>query len=195
VLDTAAYTTSCRGGIASPSPLWQGPEDLSGKLWLRWDEQRFYVRLALRDDAHRQTAGSLLDVWQGDSVQYGFDGAGNARTTPPDGWDATDDSEWEAALFEGRPVLLRVVAPGAPPAGPVEGVAFPVRREAQVTTYVAAFPWEVLAPAAGEEGTIFGFNFIANDDDGEGREGWLGITPGIGESKAPRMFRKVLLVR
>jgi hypothetical protein len=64
-----------------------------------------------------------------------------------------------------------------------------------VTTYVAAFPWRCLAPATGEEGSILGFNTIVNDDDGSGREGWIGISGGTGEGKMPRLFRKLLLVR
>ena len=73
-------------------------------------------------------------------------------------------------------------------------VQYDVRRAGHTTTYVFVFPWPVLAPAAGEAGTIFGLNFIVNDDDGRGRTGWLGITGGIGEGKIPRLFRKVLLV-
>ncbi len=195
VLDTAQYTMSCVNGVKAPSTVWEGPQDLSARLWLRWDEGKFYIGLVVRDDVHRQLADRALDMWQGDSVQLGFDAEGNAPTERPDGWDGIDDSEWEMGLFQGQPELLRTTGPGGFAVSRIEGVDFSVRREGDVTIYVAAFPWEVLAPATGEEGTIFSFNFIANDDDGNGREGWLGITGGIGETKAPRLFRKVLLVR
>ena len=35
------------------------------------------------------------------------------------------------------------------------------------------------------------FNLIVNDDDGAGRYMWIGITPGIGERKAPFLYRKL----
>lgn len=195
VLDDRRYTMSCAGGVQTPSTIWEGPKDLSAKLWLRWDRRALYVGIVVTDNVHLQNAGSPLDVWQHDSVQYGFDAAGNAPVRPPDGWDSTDDSEWEAALFPSGPILVRTQGPGAAPAGPVEGSLCSVRRQGEVTTYVVVFPWRVLSPATGEEGSIFGFNFIVNDDDGQGREGWMGITGGMGEGKIPRLFRKALLVR
>jgi hypothetical protein len=133
-------------------------------------------------------------MWKGDSVQYGFDAAGNASAKPPDGWDGMDDSEWVGGLLDGRPHLVRTTAPKGAALGGTPEVAFSASRIGDTTTYVAGFPWHCLRPASGEEGSILGLNLIINDDDGDGREGWIGITPGMGEAKAPRMFRKALLV-
>jgi hypothetical protein len=33
-------------------------------------------------------------------------------------------------------------------------------------------------------------NFIANENDGNGRAYWMGPTPGIGEGKSPRSYRQ-----
>jgi len=192
-LDQAAQTMSCVSGVASPSVVWRGPSDLSAQVWLRWDEQRLWVGLEVRDDVQHLAVGSPADMWKGDSVQYGFDATGNAPTKPPDGWDATDDSEWVAGLLDGRPDLVRTTAPQGVSIGSVPGVECSVRRTGDVTAYIAGFPWSSLPPATGEEGAVFGLNLIVNDDDGDGRKGWIGITGGMGEAKVPRLFRKVLL--
>ena len=34
----------------------------------------------------------------------------------------------------------------------------------------------------------FRFNLLVNDNDGEGRRGWIAIAPGIGERKDPSLF-------
>ncbi len=195
VLDSSAYTSSRIDGVRTPSTVWYGPGDLSAKIWLRWDEANLYIAIEASDDVQRQAAGSPMSMWMGDSVQYGFDAAGNAPNMGPDGWDVTDDSEWLIGLYQDKPMLVRSTAPRGADAGPVPGVTYSVRRAGNITTYVAAFPWNIITPAAGETGSIFGFNFIVNDDDGDGRKGWLGMTLGMGESKAPRLFRKVLLIR
>ena len=36
------------------------------------------------------------------------------------------------------------------------------------------------------------FNLLVNDNDGEGRDGWMHIAPGIGENKNPDRFPFVL---
>ena len=34
----------------------------------------------------------------------------------------------------------------------------------------------------------FRFNLLVNDNDGEGRDGWIHIAPGIGDAKNPDKF-------
>ena len=36
------------------------------------------------------------------------------------------------------------------------------------------------------------FNLLVNDNDGEGRDGWMHVAPGIGENKNPDRFPFVL---
>jgi hypothetical protein len=39
-------------------------------------------------------------------------------------------------------------------------------------------------------GQVVGLDFIANDNDGQGRSYWMGLTPGIGEGKTPEAYRR-----
>jgi hypothetical protein len=193
VLDTGDRTMSCPK-LQTPSPDWGGPEDLSARLWLRWDPQALHIGLQVRDDVQHESASSPPELWQFDSVQYGFDHSGDADPSRGDGWDGRNDSEWLAGLFRGAPTLWRHTSPETVTPAPVDGVPFTQRRVGQTTLYVASFPWRVLPPATGEPGTVLGFNFIANDNDGAGRKGWLGITAGMGECKAPGKFMKAVLL-
>ena len=47
----------------------------------------------------------------------------------------------------------------------------------------AALPWSTLAPLNPERLSSCGFNVIVNDNDGQGRKGWIQWTPGLGEGK------------
>ena len=38
----------------------------------------------------------------------------------------------------------------------------------------------------------FRFNLLVNENDGEGRDGWLQIAPGIGENKDPERYPFIL---
>jgi hypothetical protein len=40
---------------------------------------------------------------------------------------------------------------------------------------------------------VLAFDLIVNQNNGAGRAYWLGITPGIGESKRPSSFAKLFL--
>jgi hypothetical protein len=60
--------------------------------------------------------------------------------------------------------------------------------------YRIAIPWRELAPLTPKPGTVFGLNFIIADNDGGGcREFWIGMAPGIAESKQPALYPKFVL--
>jgi len=62
------------------------------------------------------------------------------------------------------------------------------------TRYEALIPWTSLglkqAPAPGK---VMAINMIANDDDGEGRKCWIGLTPGIGDTKSPNAYKRFFI--
>ena len=52
-----------------------------------------------------------------------------------------------------------------------------------------------MTPLKPKHGQVFGLNFVVNDRDDGGRvDYWMGLTPGICESKAPALFRKLVLL-
>ena len=46
-------------------------------------------------------------------------------------------------------------------------------------------PWQELRLNPPQPGRIMPINFIVNENDGQGRDLWLGLTPGIAEAKTP----------
>jgi hypothetical protein len=186
ILDQRDQTTAGIPGILQPSPYWKGPDDLSARVWLRWDRGRLYLGVVTRDDHYANTAPLPELLWRGDGIQIAFDAGADVHLLAQDGYDQRNDSEWMGGIYNGAPMLVRGEGPG-------EGVDFFARRMDNGMVMAAAFPWSVLAPATGEEGALLGFNLIVNDDDGAGRNGWIGLTGGIGESKAPRLFYKLVL--
>ena len=70
-------------------------------------------------------------------------------------------------------------------------------RRGTVTTYEFAIPWEQIVgvkdwhPVAGQ---YLKFSMLWNDNDGEGRKGWIEYASGIGSSKDTKLFTKLLFV-
>ena len=58
------------------------------------------------------------------------------------------------------------------------------------TIYEAAISWEALGIQTPQPGKVMAINFIVNDNDGQGRLYWMGLTPGIAEGKQPGVYRK-----
>ena len=71
------------------------------------------------------------------------------------------------------------------------GAKLAVKRWEKGLIYEFAIPLKELYPLQVTPGATVRFNFIVNDDDGGGRAKWIGITPGIGERKAPYLFKRL----
>jgi hypothetical protein len=56
--------------------------------------------------------------------------------------------------------------------------------------YEVRIPWEALVAGPPASGRLIALNVIANENDGQGRAYWMGLTPGIGEAKAPQSYRR-----
>jgi GH18 family chitinase len=51
---------------------WEGPEDLSGEIWVGWTEDGLYFAVEVIDDAHLQRSTGA-NLWHGDYVELQFD--------------------------------------------------------------------------------------------------------------------------
>lgn len=169
-----------------------GAGDLAVEARARWQTGQLYLAFTVTDDVHvNDDADDLL--WLSDSLQLAFDGARNYG----DAYDDTDDHEINFALARGATRGYRFLGPG----GASDGWSAMVARSGSTTVYEIALPATTLSPTALAEGSILGFSFVVNDDDGEttmdgtGREGWMELTPGIGTRKEPYAFGELRLVR
>ncbi len=173
-----------------PENGYEGAEDLSIESAVSYDSEKLYLAIDVRDDVHRQE-NTAERLWAGDSIQLAIDTRADAL--PNVYGFAPDDYELSFGLTKQGPAKAfeYLYERGRRDAALAE-VGSNVFRKGDTTCYRIAIPWKTLKLKP-FPGMIFGMNFIANDDDGHGRNYWMGLTPGIGEAKNPYAYRKFVL--
>ena len=66
-----------------------------------------------------------------------------------------------------------------------------VRKDA-VTSYRLSLPLKTFGLTSEQLRRGFRFNLLVNENDGEGRDGWIQIASGIGETKNPTIYPFIL---
>lgn len=93
----------------------------------------------------------------------------------------------------GEAILIVPRAPrGYDPAKVAAAGTVKIVRKGTTTSYEVRIPDQAvgLTPELYRQG--FRFNLLINDNDGEGRDGWIQIAPGIGDEKNPGKFPFVI---
>ncbi|MBU0608093.1 MAG: hypothetical protein KKI08_09395, partial [Armatimonadetes bacterium] len=167
-----------RGQVYPPDPTvgWKSPDDLSVRAWLGWDAQRLYFAAVVHDPVHHIEADDPWKFWQSDSLQLALDPLNDAGATP--GF-AADDREFGLVLGAQGARLVQTAPDKRRLDSPVS-----IERQGADTTYRAALPWPLVGVTP-DAGRALGISFIANQNNGQGRGYWMGLTPGIGEAKRP----------
>lgn len=169
--------------VVVPSPstdhrLWRGPDDLSVEVRLACRDGRLLLRVDAVDDIFSQPFGGG-EMWRGDSVQF-------ALVLP----DRT--GMWEIGLArrdDGQSEIRTWSAPdGLDASSPSREGTLKTERKGNRTRYEAAFPLESLGLTRELLESGIRFNLLVNDNDGEGRDGWMHIVPGIGGEKRPDQY-------
>lgn len=161
------------------------------ELYAQYDSEYLYFLVVAEDEVQHNKA-SGVNIWQGDSLQISID-ADNTKTSAYDagdyefGWALTDSGlqqyQWKTAqgvTYDPASILFAVKRVEAN------------RNGKAATIYEIAIPKGQLAPMKLESGTVVGFNFLINDDDGKGRN-WLEWTEGTGSKKSPSYYNNMLL--
>jgi alpha-L-fucosidase/lysophospholipase L1-like esterase len=166
-------------------PGYGGAADLSGSVWVTWDEDYLNIAAAIRDNVHsqEQTEGQ---IWLGDSIQFAL--------SPGMPGDQTSMYEFGMALTPAGPQLYRWSAIEGE-TGLMADPALAVARDEtrQETYYELALPWTELSPILPDDG-LFGLSLLVNDNDGHGRKGWIEWGGGIGGIKDPGQFKPMRLI-
>lgn len=162
--------------------LWTGPEDLSGEIRLESRGGEFVLKAEVTDDRHCQPCPAE-EAWRGDSIQFALQLPGQ-------------EGFWEFSLSlsdsgEARVAVSRTPrnhdAAEAAAAGTCSAV-----RKGNVTAYEFRIPDRAVGLTKELYRQGFRFNLLINDNDGEGRDGWIEIAPGIGAEKDPGEFPFIL---
>lgn len=174
---------------------WGGLSDQSAKQYVKWDENNLYLALEVTDDIHYMEASDVYNSWGADSLQISFDPLRMA------GYGASDNHIRFIASYNAGTDLSSL---GVESWGPIQGAALSdirykfTRDEAnKKTIYEIAFPWKTILTTdrlpAKANLTDLGISVLVNDNDANGREGWIKYMDGIATGKDPSQFGDLIL--
>ncbi|TFE27155.1 hypothetical protein [Cohnella luojiensis] len=162
-----------------------GPEDFSGKLWTTYDDTHLYLYARVHDDVFSQP-NQGDSIWVGDSIQFAVSAGMPGEKLQ---W-----YEYGMALTQLGPELYRWMAPLGVVTGSIANPNLQVTRDeaAKDTIYRLALPWGELAPIVPSDG-ILSLSILVNENDGNGRRGYVEWGSGIGSSKQSSLFKPIQL--
>lgn len=173
-----------------------GAEDLSFDFATMWDEDYLYFYADVKDNVFSQT-NAPSSVWRGDCVQIGLYDNSEGRLLT--GYAGSQFEEIALAVVEGKPVAYRFLnqTPNTK-AGLIEQddeFEIGCAKSDDGVIYEMKISWKKLfgRDYAPQNGDSIGFSVLANDDDGNGRRGWIEYGSGIGYSKDVNEFVKMQL--
>jgi hypothetical protein len=164
-----------------------GPEDFGGKLWTTYDNNQLYLYASVHDDVFSQTKRGE-SIWEGDSIQFAI-----SAGTPGE---KLQWYEYGMALTSQGPELYRWMAPQGVVTGTITNPNLQVNRDeaGKNTIYQLALPWSELAPVVPSDG-LLSMSIVVNENDGNGRKGYVEWGGGIGSSKQSSLFKPILLLQ
>jgi hypothetical protein len=158
--------------------IWKNADDLSATIWLGTDGRHLQLKLAVRDDVHKQDY-NLGNVWKGDNVQIGLQVPGQ-------------EGFWEVGLSllqaNKAEAFIWAAPKGFDKLQVVKSISLESNRQKQVTHYMAAIPLDAIGASPKTLKDGIRFNLLVNDNDEGIREGWIRVAPGIGTGKNPAKF-------
>lgn len=163
-----------------PGIPWDGKEDLSVTAWLGWNEQVLYYAAQVTDDQHFVDRDDVLGFWQSDCIQLAIDPENDSLNSFDE-----DDVEIGFVLGKDKPYVYMTV-----PIRKEIVCDVAMKRIGMETIYEVAIPWSELGIQPPQPGKVMAINFIVNENEGMGRIYWMGLSPGIAESKQPGVYRK-----
>ncbi len=149
--------------VQEGASVWKGPEDLSGKIYVKWDKDNLYIAGNITDNVPLMNPNKKQNVWKGDAIevcigldrasdknrasfsksdhQMGF-GVGDAKGNPPSIW-----------------LWTRNMEPG--------GAQIAVKRSAKAKgyTFETKIPWADMSGYVPSEGDTIAFDCALDDAD------------------------------
>jgi len=173
---------------------WGGVNDISGKVYFQYDKENLYMYAEVKDNVH-YAEDEQDRIWFVDSIQFAFC---RERTV------GAGRTEFSVGMMNGKPAFKREAYMGIDTGvlgwvdkeeyGDDEPELQITRNEnKKVTIYEMRMPWKhIYADDINPtQQKVLYFSMLINDNDGDGRRGWLEFCPGIGVSKDPTAFKEV----
>lgn len=142
-----------------PGP-WGGPEDVSAKVRLLWDETNLYLGFDITDDILEQNQHGA-NMWKQDGVQFLINPGRGA---------GVEQGKYDISMgvgTEGPQVFVHYSANPAVPAGLTDAITYAQHETGQGGNRTAevAIPWAWLPPFEPGEGANLGMCIVINEDD------------------------------
>lgn len=173
--------------------IWNGTDDLSGRIMLQCDEENLYLAADVIDDEHSIPA-TEAKIWQNDSIQFGI------AFTVKDaqiyyGGDFTEIAISDTT--EGPTVWRHVSEGNSKPLGAVESAKLAVKRDGVHTYYELQIPWNEITEDKVSADTLekIGFSMLINDNDKGVRKGALTYGGGIIAGKDIGQFKFLNVIK
>lgn len=178
-------------------PDWAGVNDLSGYTMMQWDDEKLYLFASVTDDTF-SNPNEPKNLWAGDSLQFAVYNPEYAFIAMGEGTD--EFNEIGIALLKDGPSVYKFKDQYnvVDALGEIKDCEVAVVRNetTKTTNYEFAISWKTLFGKDMEykAGDRIGYSVMYNDDDGQGRRGWIEYASGIGESKNRKLFAYLNLV-
>ncbi|MGZ0147672.1 sugar-binding protein [Kribbella sp. WER1] len=174
---TSPSGTSSEGSVQVTG--YNGPQDLSFDFWVTYDADKLYLTVDVTDDVHHATAGGD-QIWQNDSLQFAV-----SSGTPGE---AASWNEIGASLVGADIDTWRWSGPAT---GPLPAGDAAIVRSGTTTTYTTGVSWTDLG--IDPTGNLVSVSLLVNDNDGQGRKGYIEWASGIGNGKDSALFKAFVL--
>ena len=157
--------------------VWFGPKDLSAQVWLACDDTYLKVRVNIIDDKHVQSNPNN-ELWRSDCIQLAMQVPGQ-------------DGMWQIDLArsdDGKPVVYPSIAPVGFDTSKINESLMTTTLHNDQLVYDIKIPLSTMQLTSAELSNGIYLSMLVNEDDGEGREGWIALSTGIGAGKDPSSY-------
>lgn len=162
--------------------------EISGFFSAALDRENFELYVEVKDAVHHPLPGK--QPWEGDSVQFAFDGGGRGLTGDRIEFTLTLDREGRARLEKNFAAPVGGDLPGryTPANEPMQTVTVAGERRNGRTIYRLRMPVSELYPLTIPANGTVRFSLLVNNNDGNGRAYYREWASGIGGAKSPTEY-------
>lgn len=197
VIEDGEWNKSFAMALKYPSQIkaikdYGGESDLSANAYAMWDKDNFYLAAEVTDDI---LGDASTNLWSNDSIQFAFADKHSATGKTTEFCLALNKGEPQIKRYSYMAVDTSVVA--QEDKHNYDAIEYAIKRVGNKTCYELKMPWAQIygKPINPMSKSNLIFSMLINENDGNGRRGWIEYCPGIGGEKFANLFIKVPIIK